>query len=353
MKISLHWRRPDYYMLFGASFLVILSLVILYSLTLSTFPLYLLFIFLGFFGYFIFLQIDFDILTVFSKHLYTASILLLILPLIIGQVTRGAIRWIPLGPLTIQPSEIVRPFLLIFFADYLGRGEFGVRRALTFVIFAAIPLLLILIQPSLGVAAITFIGILGVLSASSIKKKYFIGGFLLVVLLLPFLWSVLAPYQKQRVTTFIDPYGDPQGTGYNSIQSMISVGSGRLFGRGLGEGVQTQLAFLPEKHTDFIFAAAAEELGFVGAIFLLLGLFIIIWRLINIVEHPKNPTARAYVAGLFFALFSETVIHVGMNMGLLPITGVPLPLVSAGGSAFLGTMLGLAIAVNAKKEIST
>lgn len=353
MKISFHWRQPDYYMFFGALFLVILSLVILYSLVPSIFPLYFLFIFLGFLGYFIFLQIDFEILTLFSKHLYIISILLLILPLIIGQVTRGAIRWIPLGALTIQPSEIVRPFLLIFFADYLGRGEFVAKRAIIFVILVAIPLILILIQPSLGVAAITFVGLLGVLAASSINKKYFIAGFFLLVLLLPLLWSVLVPYQKQRIMTFIDPYTDPQGTGYNSIQSVISVGSGKFFGRGLGEGVQTQLAFLPEKHTDFIFAAAAEELGFVGAIFLLLGLFVIIWRLIIIIEHPRSPTARAFSTGLFFALFSETVIHVGMNMGLLPITGVPLPLVSAGGSAFLGTMVGLAIAVNAKKESST
>src|SRR3990167_6163107 len=323
MKIVAKTRKFDYLSLIAICLVILISTLVLSSIAKFIFPTYFLYIFLSIIAFYIFSNIDFDILSLFSKHVYIASIIFLFLPIIIGQVTRGAIRWIPLGPLTIQPSEIVRPFLLIFFADFLGRGEFGVRRALTFVIFVAIPLLLILIQPSLGVAAITFIGILGVLSASSIKKKYFIGGFLLVVLLLPFLLSVLAPYQKQRVTTFIDPYGDPQGTGYNSIQSMISVGSGRLFGRGLGEGVQTQLAFLPENHTDFIFAAISEELGFLGAILTITLSFALFLNLIGYVSNALDPSARAYTTGVFLILLAQSIIHIGMNMGLFPITGVP------------------------------
>ncbi len=202
----------------------------------------------------------------------------------------------------------------------------------------------------MGVAVITLIGFFGVFLASPIKKKYVLLGFGFFLILLPLFWSLLAPYQKQRIVSFVDPYSDPQGAGYNSIQSMISVGSGRLVGRGLGEGVQTQLAFLPEKHTDFIFAAIAEELGFVGAGFLLAGIMLILWRLIKIVENPLNSFARAYASGFFLTVFAETTIHIGMNLGLLPITGIPLPLVSAGGSAFLATMVGLAIAVNAKKR---
>jgi rod shape determining protein RodA len=308
---------------------------------------------MGVIGFFVFLQIDFDILAIFSNHLYIISIFLLILPLVIGQVTRGAIRWIPIGPLTIQPSEIVRPFLLLFFANYLTKKEFNPKRAIFLIVLVLLPLLLILIQPSLGVAALTFVGFFGVLLASPVRKKYFLAGVLLFILLIPILWTVLAPYQKERIVSFLDPYSDPQGVGYNSIQSMISVGSGRLFGRGLGEGIQTQLAFLPEKHTDFIFAATAEELGFVGAIFLLLGLFIIFNRLIKTVENPVNPTSRAYASGLFLVLFLEATIHIGMNMGLLPITGVPLPLVSAGGSSYLATMVGLAISINARKKNGT
>jgi len=286
----------------------------------------------------------------FSNHLYVLSIFLLLLPLVIGQVTRGAIRWIPIGSITIQPSEVVRPFLLLFFARYLTEKKLDLKRIVRFIPLVFLPVFLILVQPSLGVAILTVVGFLGVFISTGINKKYLLIGSVVVLLMVPFFWLLLQPYQKQRILVFMDPASDPYGAGYNSIQSMISVGSGRLFGRGLGEGVQTQLKFLPEKHTDFIFAAICEELGFTGAILTLLGLFIIFWRLIVIVENSIHVTARSYVVGLFLVLFIETVIHVGMNMGLVPITGVPLPLVSAGGSALLGTMMGLAIAMNAKKN---
>ena len=168
----------------------------------------------------------------------------------------------------------------------------------------------------------------------------------------PLVWKFLAPYQRQRITTFANPASDPSGAGYNSIQSMISVGSGEFLGRGLGKGIQTQLAFLPEKHTDFIFAATAEELGFVGGCLLLVGVFTVLWRIVVIAENSKGPVERAFVSGIFLALFVESIIHIGMNMGLFPITGVPLPLVSAGGSAFLATMISLAMVMNARKSSS-
>lgn len=345
--------RLDPLLLVGAGILLTVGAVIIRSIAPSLFALHLAYIILSIIFFFLFLTIEFDILVLFSRHLYILSIFLLILPLVIGQVTRGAIRWIPIGPLTIQPSEIVRPILLLFFASYLTSENLDVKRLVRSFVLIFIPFALIVIQPALGVAILTVVGFFGVLLASSANKKYIAAFALAALVIIPFFWSLLAPYQKQRITSFLDPYSDPRGGGYNSIQSMISVGSGKIFGRGLGKGVQTQLAFLPEKHTDFIFAAAAEELGFVGAGFLLLGLFIVLWRLLKIVENPRGPTARAYVAGLFLTLFVETAVHIGMNVGLLPITGVPLPLVSAGGSALLATMMALAIGVNAKREIST
>lgn len=351
-KIS-RFTGSDNILLIGISVLILLGLSILRSISPSIFPHYLIFVVLGYIGFYIFLQIDFEILLAFSKHLYILSIFFLILPLIIGQVTRGAIRWIPLGPITIQPSEIVRPFLLLFFANYLTTEEIDIKRLIKILLLIFLPFGLILTQPSLGVAILTLVGITGVLLASPLKKKYFLGAAGILLLLIPILWHFLEPYQKQRITYFLDPSLDPLGAGYNSIQSMIAVGSGKIFGRGLGEGVQTQLAFLPEKHTDFIFAATAEELGLVGASLLLLALFVVLWRLIKIVDNSKGPAARAYVVGLLFALFAETVIHIGMNIGLLPITGVPLPFVSAGGSALLATMMGLAIAVSAQKPTRT
>jgi rod shape determining protein RodA len=341
--------REDPVLIVAVGSLIALSVIVLRSAAPSIFPTYFLFILLSILGFWIFLQIDFDILLVFSGHFYVLSIFLLFLPLIIGQVTRGAIRWIPIGELTIQPSEIVRPFLLLFFAKYLTKEELSIRRLFKALVLLSLPFILILIQPSLGVAILTAAGFLGILLSSPVNKKYILYGLGVFILSIPVLWFALAPYQKLRITAFLDPSNDPFGAGYNSIQSMISVGSGRFFGRGLGEGVQTQLAFLPEKHTDFVFAATAEELGLIGAGFLMLGLFVVFWSLIRIVENAQGPTARAFVVGLFFILFAETFIHIGMNMGLLPITGVPLPFVSAGGSALLGTSMAIAISVKAKK----
>ena len=255
----------DRIMILSIVILVTLSVMILRSVAPSIFPSYFLFIIFGFIAYFLFLQIDFDVLTALSTHIYVFSVFLLLLPLIFGQITRGAIRWIPLGPISIQPSEIVRPFLLVFFSTYLTKKELDLKRLSFSFLLLFIPFFLILIQPSLGVAILTFIGFMGVLIATEVEKRNIIIALGIFVLFIPLLWSILAPYQRQRVFSFINPYSDPQGAGYNSIQSMVAVGSGKLFGRGLGEGVQTQLEFLPEKHTDFIFATVAEELGLVGS----------------------------------------------------------------------------------------
>jgi len=328
--------------------LSLISTLVLKSIQGSLYPTYFVFILLAFLTFFTFLKIDFEVLLAFSSHLYFISIILLVLPLIIGQVTRGAIRWIPVGSLTFQPSEIIRPFLLVFFAKYLTEKELNLGRLLRVTFFLLLPFSLILIQPSLGVAIITGFGFFGVLLASSINKKYIFLSLLLFSLLLPSFWFFLKPYQKERISSFVNPARDPLGRGYNSIQSTIAVGSGGLLGRGLGKGVQTQLNFLPERHSDFIFASLAEELGFVGCFIVLFGLFIICWSLLVIVQRAKSPAARAFVIGAFFILFIETFVHLGMNMGLLPITGIPLPFVSAGGSALLGSMISIAIAINAK-----
>ena len=338
----------------------ILILSILALLTISTFvlrsvepglyPNYFIYIILSAVIFLIMIRIDFDIYRLFSPHLYFLSIILLVLPLIIGQVTRGAVRWIPIGSVTLQPSELVRTFLILFFATYLTDKALNLKRFLKLILFFFLPFILILIQPSLGVAALTGIGFLGVLLASSIDKKYFLLGIMVFIIAVPGLWFILQPYQKQRIATFINPAEDPLGSGYNSIQSMISVGSGKLFGRGLGEGVQTQLRFLPEKHTDFIFAAISEEMGFLGAFIILFGLFILLFTIIHIIGDSVNPTARAFTSGAFLILFMQTLIHVGMNMGLLPITGVPLPFVSAGGSSLIGTTMVAAMIIKAKRN---
>ena len=277
------------------------------------------------------------------------SIVLLLITLIIGQVTRGTVRWIPIGSLSIQPSEIVRPFLLVFFANYLTEKKLDIKRIVKAILLMILPLFLILVQPSLGVTALTAIGFFGIFLSADINKKSILLLIISVFALIPIIFMFLAPYQKQRITSFLDPSKDPLGEGYNAIQSTISVGSGKLFGRGLGRGVGTQLLFLPERQTDFIFASVSEEMGFIGAIVLLILTVFIFIRIISYTEKAINIPARAFLAGLFLTLFAQVVIHVGMNMGLLPITGVPYPLVSAGGSSLLATMTALGIVVGTKR----
>lgn len=341
--------RLDYILLAAATLLIIFSFIVLSSIADFLFPAYFVYLFVAIGTFIIFYKIGFKLVSAFSVHLYIASIIFLLMPLVLGQVTRGAIRWIPLGPLTIQPSEIVRPLLLIFFANYLLNKKLDLKRVFKIVVLITIPLILILIQPSLGVCILTGIGLLGVYLAAGINKRYLGIGILISVLLAPLLWQVLAPYQRSRIVSFINPSKDPYGAGYNTIQSTIAVGSGKLSGRGLGKGVQTQLAFLPERHTDFIFASVAEELGFIGSVFLI-GIFAVIyWRLIILVESAKSSQSRAYCTGLFLSLFAQSLIHIGMNVGILPITGIPLPLFSAGGSSLVATSMGVAIAMSAKR----
>lgn len=346
-KISL-----DTIFVLGILFLILISLTILHSIAPSLFPLYYFYLMVAILAFVFFFKVGFEVVSLFTKHLYILSVFLLILPLLIGQVTRGAVRWIPLGPLSIQPAEIVRPFLLVFFANYLTSGRVTLEKLVKSLMLLALPLFLIIIQPSLGVGIITAAGFVGVFLATDFDKKYFLLALLIFALMIPVGWRLIAPYQKTRIISFLNPMVDPLGTGYNSIQSMISVGSGKVFGRGLGRGVQTQLAFLPERHTDFVFASISEELGLVGGLLTVVALFVLFWRLVDIVDKATSSAAMAFVSGLFLTLFLETVVHIGMNVGILPITGIPLPLVSAGGSSLVATMMGLGIAMGARKSIT-
>lgn len=331
-------------------FLILISIITQMSIASFVFPDYYIFIFVSIILFFVFSKIDFEILEAFSGYFYVGSIIFLIIPLLIGQVTRGAVRWIPIGSLTIQPAEFVRPFIILFLASYLTKtAKIDMKRFAKACFMFAVPLSLILLQPSLGVSVLLSLGFLGVILAIGFDKRMLLVAILFGVVLAPFSWFVMAPYQKLRVKSLFLPEVDPYGAGYNSIQSKISVGSGGIFGRGIGEGIQTQLSFLPERHTDFIFASIAEELGMVGAGLLLFVLFFLLYRVISTAERAINPTARAFVAGIFLTLFAQTVVHIGMNMGLFPITGIPLPLVSIGGSSLLATMMMLGMVVAARK----
>jgi len=333
--------------------LVLLSVIVLHSIAPQLFPQYYFYIVLALASFLIFSSIDFDIVSLFAKHFYILGLIFLLLPLLIGQVTRGAVRWINIGALGIQPAEIVRPFLLLFFANYISSKELNAKNISILLVLLVVPVLLILVQPSLGVAFLTMLGFLGVVLASRINKKTILFTILFFIMLIPIGYFLLAPYQKARIVGFLNPGEDPYGSGYNSIQSMIAVGSGRFFGRGLGKGVQTQLSFLPERQTDFIFASIAEELGLIGAGIVLFLQLLLFNKIISFIDNSISPAARAFISGVFLTMFAQIFINVGMNMGLLPITGIPFPLVSAGGSSLLATMISLGMVIAARKHQAT
>ncbi len=270
------------------------------------------------------------------------SLLLLVLPFLFGVVTRGSVRWIQLGSLTLQPSEIIKPFLILLFAHLVTKKP-SIPVYLTSLI---IPSFLIVKQPDLGstlVVIAIWVGIWLVSDLSLIILSFFS---LITIGLSPVIYKFLKSYQKTRILSFLNPYADPKGSGYQVIQSTIAVGSGRLFGRGLGQGTQSQLHFLPERHSDFIFASIAEELGLFGSIILIISIFFLLKHLLKISKNAPDKFSQLIVIGVFSMLFFQTTINIGMNLGLLPITGITLPLVSAGGSSMLATLIALGIVHN-------
>jgi len=253
-----------------------------------------------------------------------------------GPAIRGATRWIVMGSVQLQPSELVKPLLVLAFARFMT--QYPPRQFRFLVVHAAlflVPFLLVFRQPDFG-TSIIYAGVwLAMLLAGGMALGILVTVGLALGLVLPFLWQLLADYQKTRILTFLEPGLDPKGAGYNAIQSMIAVGSGQMFGRGLGRGTQSHLRFLPEYHTDFIFATLVEELGFFGGFVLLATYAGLLWRIL--LPFLRGWVEQAfpflYSLGLFAMIFIQLFINTGMNMGLLPITGITLPFVSYGGSS--------------------
>lgn len=288
---------------------------------------------------------DVQLLVWFSPFAYAGSIIFLLLSYL-GPVIRGARRWIVIGPAQLQTSELVKPLFLLFSAWLIARlPPKTFRNVAIHTALFIVPFLLVFEQPDFGTS---------IVYAGSWFAMMIAGGFsirLLVVLALvgslftPLLWGRLHDYQQARVLTFLNPALDPKGAGYNAVQSTIAVGSGQLFGRGLGRGTQSHLRFLPEYHTDFIFATLVEELGLVGGTFLL-GLYgIILFRILlpllrGLVDHI---IPFVYTVGFAMMLLLQVFINAGMNMGLIPITGITLPFVSYGGSSILSLSLSFGL----------
>jgi len=264
--------------------------------------------------------------------LFIGSCLLLLLPILMKNITRGSNRWLYIGTATIQPSEVVKPWLMIFLAT----------SNLPFL--HLIPTLIIALQPDLGSAMSVFFLAIPVIFYNRNFLRASIATMLVFLLFIPLIWRFgLRDYQKHRIVTFLNPASDPLNKGYNVIQSKIAIGSGGFWGKGYKKGTQGQLLFLPEKHTDFIFAATAEELGFLGVIIILFAYYLLIHTLFTKAYQTSDLPLFLFTLGFAFQIWIQMFINIGMNIGLLPVTGIPLPFLSVGGSSIISYLLSLGI----------
>ncbi len=276
--------------------------------------------------------------------LYGVMLLLLIVVEIMGHVGMGAQRWINLGFFVLQPSELMKITLVMALAKYfhgLDPEEIGRPTMLVIpLLMVAAPVGLVLLQPNLGTATLLLLASAGIFFVAGVRWWKFALALALVCAVLPIAWNHLHDYQKARLMTFLDPTADPLGAGYNIMQSQIALGSGGLFGKGFGMGTQSQLQFLPEKHTDFIFVVLAEEFGLFGALFLLLLYATVLTYGFMIAFSSRNQFARLTAFGLTLSFFLYVFVNVGMVTGTIPVVGIPLPLVSYGGTAMMTLLIG-------------
>ena len=308
---------------------------------------------LVFFG--MFLVLSFVRITFWYKNayfFYAVCVSLLFITLFFGLMASGSRRWLDLYFLNLQPSEIMKIAIIVCFARYYHRIQTAEIQNYKFIlvplILLLIPCYLVLQQPDLGTSIlIAGTGVI-IIWLAGLNIKYFIYSTLLLIVSLPFAVSLLKPYQKSRILTFFNPDRDPLGAGYQIIQSKIAIGSGGFFGKGFLKGTQSYLEFLPEKHTDFIFTLFSEEFGFIGSIILLLLYILLIYRIISIGFYAKSFFSKLFCFGFASAIFLYIFVNISMVLGLLPIVGAPLPIMSYGGSSMLSIMLGLSIVMSCK-----
>ena len=349
-------KKLDFILLFGIILLSAISLLVMYStdggeilyhtkshfIKLITF--FSLMLVISFF--------NIKIWHVISYIFYFLIILLLIWVAFYGIKVSGSQRWMNLYFIVLQPSELMKIGIILCLAKYYHRLKIDNVNSFTSITIALIiiliPIMLVLSQPDLGTSILIALSGLIILWLGGVKLKYFFYSFVSFLITLPFVISFLKPYQKLRILTFLDPDRDPLGAGYQIIQSKIAIGSGGLEGKGFLKGTQSYLDFLPEKHTDFIFTLFSEEFGFIGSIVLLIIYSIIIIRIIRIGVISRSNFAKLFCFGFAFAIFIYIVVNLSMVLGLVPIVGSPLPIMSYGGSSMLTTMIGFGIVLSAK-----
>lgn len=332
--------------------LVVLSLTTLFSINSDLFKSQAGFFVFSLFAFLFFSQVHPKIIQTYTFPMYGISLCLLFAVLIIGIETRGAVRWIDVMGFNIQFSEILRPFLGVALCSFLASRDRSFSTFFLSIVFLLPIAFLIYLQPDLGNALIYVLVTMLTLFVYGFPVRLFILGIIGFFLSLPIVWHFLHDYQKQRILTFINPAHDPLGTSYNAIQSLIAIGSGSIFGRGLRETTQSGLRFLPERHTDFIFATLSEGLGFVGGMLVIGAFALLLYRMYVVFSTSSDNFSKIFAAFCFVFILSQFFINIGMNIGVVPVVGVTLPFISYGGSSLLANfiLLGLLSSMSTSAE---
>jgi len=351
-------KRMDFTLIAATAAIIIMSLVIIGSATHINTPTQERYWFVQRQGIFailnaavaIFLMnFDYKALQSYGKKFYVFNLIMLLAVMFLGHSALGAQRWIQIGPITLQPSEFSKIIMIVSLAalmeDRIGKLN-NLHDLLPIAAYVGVPFLLVLKQPDLGTSLVFMAIFLGMVFASGVNLRLLGGIFAAGIACMPILWHFLKDYQKMRIMVFMDPNVDPLGSGYHIIQSKIAIGSGMLYGKGLFGGTQSQLNFLPENHTDFIFAVVGEELGFIGAAFLLLLYLIVLWRGIRIAREASDNFGRLLAVGITSMWAFHVLVNVGMTTGIMPVTGIPLPFMSYGVSSLTTNIMSIAILLN-------
>lgn len=349
-RIYLYLKNIDWLMFSSVFLLISFGLAEIYSVSLGrggadllNFKKQLFFVAIGLAALFFLAFFDYHNLRNFSNYIFLSGIILLLAVLLFGQTIRGTRGWFNIAGFGIQPVEFVKFALILFLARHFSASSIRVNPLKNFIVTGggtALFSILVLAQPDFGSALILIVLWIFLIAMAGLKKKYLLIIFLILVLIFGASWSLyLKDYQKQRIKTFFNPSFDPLNQGYNVAQAIIAVGAGGLTGRGIGFGSQSQLKFLPESQTDFIFAVVAEELGFFGVALIMLFFFIFFYRCLVNIRRINNDFAVFFILGAASLIFIEMFINIAMNIGLLPVVGISLPFLSYGGSAMISNLM--------------
>lgn len=319
--------------------LIILSLTTLFSVDLDLFKSQFIFFIFGIAAFLFFSQTNYKTVKIYSMPIYIISVVLLFAVLLIGIQVRGSVRWLEFFGFRVQFSEILKPFLAISLSSYLSsKNNYSFKILFPAICFTIPIFTLVFLQPDLGNALTYFMVAISTFIVFGFPLRFFFAVLIFILGFSPVIWNFLHDYQRERILTFLNP-NDPLGLSYNAIQSVIAVGSGMMFGRGLGLGTQSGLRFLPERHTDFIFATLSETLGMIGAILVVLTFAFLLYKIFTIFLNQEDLFCKIFSIVAFLLIFFQFFVNIGMNIGILPIVGITLPFVSYGGSSLLSNFI--------------